>query len=634
MRETTKVHTGGSKTTIVGGSITKTTRRNHTMWATDGDITFTSAKTISMKGEESGITYGDYVPPEEVYITHPKVEKVEFFDENNILLNQNTKDFWYGKKLKIKVSTKDAKDGEMIYITLQGKTKSKNQKFDLMDGSGYRWGFVPLKDNHYTTPLFELNPNWYSDDFEYYDYDEHTTKIKEEDLNEFFVKVSCDAKTVYYPLAGERLKPIAYKRNYEELIGLFSTDNTGEKDLLTNYENKFIDSVKDFKNIVDDFSEYIHEDNRDLKIGQIQSEVLVASKKLWDEAIWQVQGHDLTTKSKDLKTGEEKTVVTKVPALLDDRPLYWARIAMQVILKRHPIFINDIDLEKSIVKKGTELDKIIQLFEEKSRNYTGIDFSKAGSKKKVLITGFDPFVLNQFKFKGAKVDTQNPSGISALFFHGKTIGNAYVQCVIVPVRYEDFDNEIIENLVQENINQFDIMMTMSRNDNNFDLERFACKFRGAYYDNMGIGNSQLYLGDNSWDYSRFEQIPNGNEFYETTLPIGKILTGDLDASKNIVFFDQSIIDDKGFKENHPIQNGNSNNIVENFPFASVKGKSTFDSGSGGDYLSNEIMYRATRKRDDMGMHNIKAVGHVHISSELNSEKYIDIIKKIVDNATK
>jgi pyrrolidone-carboxylate peptidase len=327
---------------------------------------------------------------------------------------------------------------------------------------------------------------------------------------------------------------------------------------------------------------------------------------------------------------------------LDDRPLYWARLKMQVRLKQHYLFEKDIDFEKNIVKKGTELERIIQVFEEKSRNYDGINFSKTGSKKKVLITGFDPFTLNQFKFKklGAKVNVQNPSGVSALFFHGKTIGNAFIQCSIVPVRYKDFDNEIIEKLVQNNINKFDIMMTTSRNDNNFDLERFACKFRGSFYDNMGVGDASKFVTPSNgllatdWDISKFKQITSGNEFYESTLPISKILVGDLDPIKNIVYYDQSILDDIGYVSLHPNKGGLANTITKNFALNIVTGKSTDDSGSGGDYLSNEIMYRSTRKRDEMGFQKTKSVGHIHLTNGMAFNHVTDILTKILDNATK
>lgn len=600
MRETTKVFTGGSRTRIVGGSITKTTGGSHHIWGEN--ISITSGKTITETAEE-GIVYGDYVPPEKYYTTHPKVEKVEFFDENNKLLNQNTKDFWYGKKLKIKVTTKDAKDGAMIYLTLQGQSKSKNQKFDMMNGSGFRWGYVPVKDNQYETPLFELNPNWYSDDFEYYDYDEHKTKIKEEDLNEFYVKVNFDGKMVFFPLEGQRLKPISYKRNYEELIGLFNTDNSGTKDLLTNYENKFIDSVKDFKYIVDDFSEYIHEDNRDLTIEQIRTQVASSAKKLWDEAVWQVQGHNLTTKNKDPKTGEEKKLVTKVPALLDDRPLYWARLAMQVILKRHPIFEKDIDFGKSIVKKGTELEKIIQLFEEKSRNYTEIDFGKAGGKKKVLITGFDPFILNEFdnnylnSVTNPNILQSNPSGVMALALANNDKLEVYIQTIIVPVRYTDFDGSqdynngqgvgIIEKYIKPFINQVDMIITISQaGENDYNIDKFGTATRGGFNDNQ--------------DYKRVpgsHALITKDEWIETTLPI------EFTNAPKVVY------------------NWEFDNIPNPTHIKPIQTQK-LSSGSGGDYLSNEIFYRVAKLRKDSNP--MLPTGHFHISKIQNPSAKEDL----------
>lgn len=46
------------------------------------------------------------------------------------------------------------------------------------------------------------------------------------------------------------------------------------------------------------------------------------------------------------------------------------------------------------------------------------------------------------------------------------------------------------------------------------------------------------------------------------------------------------------------------------------------------------MYRATRKRDEMGLHNSKSVGHIHISSDKSPNEYLEIIAKIITNATK
>ncbi|WCC43627.1 hypothetical protein PJW08_00360 (plasmid) [Tenacibaculum finnmarkense] len=103
--------------------------------------------------------------------------------------------------------------------------------------------------------------------------------------------------------------------------------------------------------LVKDFLEFIQTEN--LKIDAIKKRVETDAKKLWKFAVKQVQSGNL-----------------------DDRPLYWARNKMQTWLKRNPLFKDQINIEKSLIKKGTELNNIIILFEELSRNYTGIDFSK------------------------------------------------------------------------------------------------------------------------------------------------------------------------------------------------------------------------------------------------------------------
>lgn len=45
------------------------------------------------------------------------------------------------------------------------------------------------------------------------------------------------------------------------------------------------------------------------------------------------------------------------------------------------------------------------------------------------------------------------------------------------------------------------------------------------------------------------------------------------------------------------------------------------------------MYRATRKRDELGMYTIKGVGHIHINDSLDFEQVLKILTKIVTNAT-
>ncbi|ELY2018562.1 hypothetical protein SL053_002492, partial [Flavobacterium psychrophilum] len=402
------------------------------------------------------------------------------------------------------------------------------------------------------------------------------------------------------PLEGQRLKPIAYKRNYEELIGLFNTDNSGSKDLLTNYENKFIDKYKEkndaIKDIVDGFSEYLCEDNRDLTIDEVKAKVIKSAKKLWKYAVWQHKDHTSTIVITTQKTGEKKEEIKEIDAIADDRPLYWARIAMQVILKRQYVFIEDIKklpqkdqddfFIKSIVPKSSKLWKAIQLFEENSRNYIGIDFSKAGGKKKVLITGFDPFLLNSIKHPNwYNILQSNPSGVVALALANDDKLGAYIQTMVVPVRYTDFDGSqehdkgqgegIIEKYIKPFINQVDMIITISQyleNENVIDM--FGTSRRGGFNDNMD------FIRKNG-----SQAVSTKIEWIQTTLP-------------------KTFIKSDGVKINWKFDD--ISHIENTIP----KKEQILIEGSGGNYLSNEIFYRVGRMRSEM-KHKL-ATGHFHI----------------------
>ena len=614
MRETTKMYVGGSKTKIVRGEYTIKSDGNHSMWATKGNIIVTAEKQITQQGEKTGVSHGDYVPPEEIFTTHPKVEKVEFLDENNKLLNQNTKDFFYGQKLKIKVSTSNAK-GKSIYVDLQGKTKSVNQKFDILNTKRFSWNGLVTHEEVFETPLFVLNPNWYSDDFEEYDYNVHETKIKEEDLNEFFAKVILDAKNVFLPQAGNRLRPISYKRNYEELIGLFKTDDSGGKDLLTNYENLYIDKYagenEDIKDIVDDFSEWLCEDHTEASIEEINAKVSESAGKLWDYAVLQHQDHSMKLITTNNKTGVKKEEIKERKAILDDRPLYWARITMQVILKRQYVFIKDIKtlpqkdqedfFKKSIIPKSSKLWKTIVLFEEKSRNYTGIDFSKADNKKKILITGFDPFILNEFE-KSGNIKQSNPSGVIAEVLANNNELGAYIQTMVVPVRYSDFDGSqdhdkgqgkgIIEKYITPHILNVDMIITVSQylpNENVIDM--FGTSRRGGFNDNM--------------DFMRepgTQALTTAYEWLQTTLP-------------------------KAFEKVEGIKFNWKYNNIDNEPNTFPNENDILTEGSGGDYLSNEIFYRVAKIRRENKQ--LLKTGHFHVEMLQNSGE--DLVKIKITN---
>jgi pyrrolidone-carboxylate peptidase len=463
-----------SRIRYIGGKLTETVGGKYIMYA-DGNIEFHALKEIVFTGAEKGIRFGE---PKTYEYTHTEIIEVQFIDEKNKVLKKTAlpkfggitaTNILYGKKIKIKIITKEVKDGTRIMFSLKGETKSTHQPF--LDIDTLKWK-LDIKNNTCETDFFILNPLWYSEDAEYYDYDTNTTKVKEEDLNTFYVYGVLHAKVFELPKKNDRLTPVAYIRNYEELIGLFNTDDLGGKDLVNNYENKFISSSSKMLEIARLFSAFIT-GTKDLTIEQIETRVEQDAKSIWNEAVKQVQA-----------------------GKLDDRSLYWTRNKMQVRLKRHFLFEKDIDFEKSIVKKETALEKLIQVFEEKSRNYTGIDFSKAGGKKKVLITGFDPFLLNSIKYPNSyNILQSNPSGVVALGLANNDKLGAYIQTIVVPVRYTDFDGSqdnakgqgegIIERYITPFINQVDMIITISQAGvDDYHIDVFATATRKGLNDNM------------------------------------------------------------------------------------------------------------------------------------------------------
>lgn len=153
----------------------------------------------------------------------------------------------------------------------------------------------------------------------------------------------------------------------------------------------------------------------------------------------------------------------------DDRALYWARLlSSKVIRTTSPKF--------SITQ--AQLNTLLTLLEEGSRGRTDLTFS-SGSTKKILLTGFDPFLLDR------NINQSNPSGVAALLLDGQVINyngiSAEINTVMVPVRYEDFDQGIIESLLAPYyaLNNVDMVVTVSMGRTQFDLEHFPGKRRSV-----------------------------------------------------------------------------------------------------------------------------------------------------------
>jgi len=267
----------------------------------------------------------------------------------------------------------------------------------------------------------------------------------------------------------------------------------------------------------------------------------------------------------------------------DDRPLYWARLQMTKALKQTKAFKESLPDQKN---------KLLWQFELYSRGQTDIKFDQ-DTTKKILIVGFDPFLLDR------SIKQSNPSGVSAIVLDDWVVSSggksAEIETLILPVRYADFDQGIVEELLTPYFrnNAVDMIFTVSMGRSSFDLERFAALRRSALVpDNLNVmtganRNNPLVplLGDN---------LLKGPEFLEFTLPA--------DEMKTVGGFFP-------IKDNRVVST--TNETFEVTALTELINEVSVE-GSGGGYLSNELAYRSLLLRD---LYNpVLPVGHIHTPS--------------------
>ncbi|WP_448213242.1 pyroglutamyl-peptidase I family protein [Colwellia sp. MEBiC06753] len=263
----------------------------------------------------------------------------------------------------------------------------------------------------------------------------------------------------------------------------------------------------------------------------------------------------------------------------DDRPLYWARLQMAKLLRGNEVYRGLAENEQA---------KLMFDYELASRGYGQAEFTQ-NTTKKILITGFDPFFLDR------NITQSNPSGIAALMLNNKVIElngeTAEIQAFIVPVRFSDFDQGMIETLLSDYYDQVDMITTISMGREDFDLERFPALRRSA----KAPGNLNIYTGATSTNplkpFLNGVEL-QGPEFVEFSLPITA-----MQKAKG----KYQVID------NHKIETL-AKGKFEPKALDELNGEISVN-GSGGGYLSNEISYRSILLRDQLKP--TLPVGHIH-----------------------
>lgn len=305
-------------------------------------------------------------------------------------------------------------------------------------------------------------------------------------------------------------------------------------------------------------------DNLDEKYRQQKDELIMTKmvahqgERLWQQAV------------RDVQSGGQ-----------DDRPLYWSRLAMKKTLKKSKPAYNMADWQRSILLKAVE---------KSSRGFSDIHFDD-DSQIRILLTGFDPFFLDRH------IDQSNPSGLTALALDGYKFTvdgrKAQIETVMIPVRFADFDQGIIESLLtpvyrEKSVNA---IFTVSMGRDDFDLERFPGRNRSAAApDNLNVLTGASAQSPKA---PMFDGKPlYGPEFVEFSLPVDAM---------------QSVKGRWKINDNHTVTTL-SRGEFDASSLAELQ-NATSVNGSGGGYLSNEISYRAVLLGQRFNS-PIK-VGHIH-----------------------
>jgi pyrrolidone-carboxylate peptidase len=223
--------------------------------------------------------------------------------------------------------------------------------------------------------------------------------------------------------------------------------------------------------------------------------------------------------------------------------------------------------------------------ERSSRGQDSMDMPSGKGVKRIVMTGFDPFTLDR------DIRISNPSGAAALALDGTWIrtadGPARIEAAVFPVRWQDFADGTVERTLRRQLPKADLFTTVSQGRvGRIDIERFNGAWRGGFPDNDNV--------------SRTGTVPVADpasrpQWTLTSLPYEAITAA---GTGRFPVYDNTSVTE--------IPAGESAPVVR--PDGPTPG-STARAGGGGDYLSNEIAYRATLLRDRLGL-DVPG-GHVH-----------------------
>ena len=279
----------------------------------------------------------------------------------------------------------------------------------------------------------------------------------------------------------------------------------------------------------------------------------------------------------------EAAVADARNGIFDDRPLYWARLKL---LRALP------DGQRPAAERVSR----------------GMDLEWPSDGPAALVTGFDPFHLHR------DIAQSNPAGLAALALHGTTIAGVHVRAAVLPVRFVDFDQGLVEDLLTPVLRRRPrLVLTISMGRGEFDVERFPGRRRSS----QSADNRSVRCGATAGD-----PLPSpglaGPEFLETTLPV---------AAMAAVQGRWRVRDNRRVTTLHSGE-------LDAASLADLAGETSVE-GSGGGFLSNEIAYRSLWLRSALGVD--APVGHLHVPAvrgydEAVETAVVEQVRRIVEAA--
>lgn len=320
--------------------------------------------------------------------------------------------------------------------------------------------------------------------------------------------------------------------------------------------------------------------------------VLDYGTRLWHAAVDRAHSRP----NPDVESGTDLDADAADP--LDDRPLYWARLLLSAAVR---------SWQPPLPLSGADRADLLRTLDHATRGLAESPESLSGNgsdpDRWIMVSGMDPFRLDD-----GNLNRSNPSAAAALRLHGHTVatpnGPVRVRAVVLPVSWTEFDGGIVEAAYGPALSgphPVRMAITISQGyPGRFTVERWAANWRGG-----GVDNARVHR---SGPVPATADCPGVDAaFHQTTLPhqaMSSAPTGEFPVEYHEVYgvWPDPAGPGDGDRADHA--------DGEPGPDASAA------SGSGGDYLSNESMYRVLRLRAGLGLDGLPA-GHLHTPVLLN-----------------